>query len=298
MKRVLAVAVAVLLVAIALAARNAIDDDDEEAVAAGNGGEGDAGDEPLVVACVRELRAACEALDAGVRIEDPAATIESAGDIDAWITFDPWPAMADIEAGREVFGDGAVPVAGSDLALLARTAALPASCGGTADWACVADASGSSAPTLPPAGTALGRLLLGHAALAWNAVARDGQPFARNEFELPEFDDWRQALRFSRDPLADMIQLAPAGPVATGTTGATLETVVETSREADRLDAEPTAVPATVAVVVAGPEAARVAADQRLLDGLAALGWDVDPNATTTGLPEPGVLLALEEIAR
>ena len=293
MKQVFAVAVAALLVAVAIVVRGALDDDDT--AGGGDGGDGPADDE-LVIACVRELREACDALDGDVRVEDPAATIAEASDIDAWVTFDPWPAIAEAQEGRAVFGGEVVPVASSALVLLARTSALPDACGPEPDWACVAE-PGSNGPALPSADSALGRLLLGHAALGWSAVVRPGEPFARNEFQLPELDAWRQALEFVRDPVADMIQFGPAGPVATGTTRATFETVVQPSREADNLDATTTAVAATVAVVVVGRSADRVADDEGLRDGLTTLGWDLNPDAATTGLPNPGVLFALQEIA-
>ena len=293
MKQVLAVAVAALLVAVAIVVRGALDDDDTPA--GGDGGDGPT-DEELVIACVRELREACESLDGDVRVEDPAATIAAAREVDAWVTLDPWPAIAEAQEGRPVFGGDAVAVASTALVLLTRTSALADACGPEPEWACVAE-PGTNGPALPNADSALGRLLLGHAALGWSAVVRPGEPFARNEFQLPEFDAWRQSLEFVRDPVADMIQFGPAGPVATGTTRATFETVVQQSREADNLDATATPVAASVAVVVVGPEADRVADDDDLRDGLTALGWDLDPEAATTGLPNPGVLFALQEIA-
>jgi hypothetical protein len=289
MKQVLAVAVAALLVAVAIVVRGALDDDGDEGPAEG-------GDE-LVIACVRELRAACEALDADVRIEDPAATIAAAEEVDAWVTFDPWPEIAAAAENRAVFGDEVVPVASTVLVLVTRTAAVPGSCGPEPDWVCVADATGSRAPTLPQPDSAFGTLALGFAARGWSAVERPGEPFARNEFELPQFDAWRRTLRFSTDPVADMIQLAPAGPVATATSRATFDTVVLGSREADALAATPTAVSATAAVIVVGPAADRVADDAGLTDGLVTLGWRLDPEAATTGLPNAGVLFALQEIA-
>lgn len=292
MKQVLAVAVAALLVAVAIVVRGALDDGDD-----GPGGDGDDDGDALVVACVPELRSACEALDADVRIEAPSATIAAAAEVDAWVTFDPWPEIAAAAEGRAVFGDDVEAVASSALVLVTRTAALPAGCGPEPDWLCVAEATGSRAPTLPSPDSAFGALAFGFAAHGWNAVERPGEPFARNEFELPEFDAWRRTLRFSSNPVTDMIQLAPAGPVATATTRATFDTVVLTSREAEELDATPTAAAATAAVVVVGPEAERVAGDGALQDGLVALGWRLDPDAATTGLPNAGVLFALQEIA-
>lgn len=291
MKRVLAVAVAALLVAVAIVVRDAIDDGNDGRRRAGDGGD-------LVVACVTELRDACEAL-AGVselRVEDAADTVEST-DVDAWVTYDPWPAMAEVDAGRPPVEGDVVAVGRTELVLLARSAALPGACGGEASWACVAEAAGSGAPALPPRTTALGILLLGHAAASWSAEVRPGEPFAANEFDLPDFDAWHRSLVFLRDPVADMIVFAPAGPVAAGTTAAVVETVVTPSREASRLDVATTVVPASVAVVVVGHGADRLAGQQAFLDALAELGYDAaEPTARTTGLPAPGVLVALQEI--
>jgi hypothetical protein len=94
-----------------------------------------------------------------------------------------------------------------------------------------------------------------------------------------------------------MIDFSPAGPVATATTRATFESQVIGTREDGRLEATGTDVPATVAVVVVGPAASRIAGDDDLLDALAELGFDLDPDATTTGLPNAGVLTALQELS-
>jgi len=293
MKRVLALAGAMVLVAAGVLARAAIDDgDDDDDGAGGSGGGG--GD--LVVACVPELRAACEALGGvdDLRVEPPGDTIAAGTGVDAWVTLDPWPAMS---PGGPVAGD-AVPVASTPLVLLARTAALPSSCTGEPDWACVVDAPGAAAPALPDPASALGALVLGHAAAGWSAATRPGEPFARNEFELPEFQGWLARLDVAADPVADMLQLAPAGPVAAGTTGADLRTRVEPSPRAGGLDAVSTPVAATVAVVVVGPDAERVAGDAGFRAALQQAGWDLDPDAATAGLPAPGVLLALTEELR
>ena len=289
MKQVLAVAVAALLVAVAIVVRGALDD--EESADA----DAPADDDELVIACVRELREACSALPGDVRIEDPSETIASADEIDAWVTLDPWPAIAEVQQGRPVFDGTPVAVAASDLVLLTRPAALPTTCSPEPDWFCVVESANE--PALPRDDSALGTLLLGHAALGWNLVERDGQSFARQDAESPEFDAWLRAIAFGGDPVADMVQIGRAGPAATGTTAATLATFVETSRESGNLDATRTAVPATVAVVVVGPAAERVAGDEELLDGLVDLGWDLEPDAATTGLPSAGVLFALQEIA-
>lgn len=291
MKQLLAVAGAALLIALAVVVRGALDDDGDS----GDDGDGRGDGGELVVACVRELREACEAIDGvgELRVEDPADTIAAAGEVDAWVTFDPWPAIAAEEQRREVFEGTPVPVGSSELVLVSRTDALAEACAEDPNWACVVDVAPSAAPALPPPTTALGALLLGHAAADWSAVVRPGEPFARNEFELPEFRAWLGGLDVSADPVADMLQFAPAGPAATGTTLADFDRRVASSPRAGGL--RETVGDAVVAIVVAGPRAGRVAGDDGFLGALEDLGWHRTPDAVTTGLPNPGVLLALSQ---
>ncbi len=286
MKRVLAVAVACLLVALAIVVRGALDDD-------GDGDLDGRDDRPtaeLVVACVRELADACRGLDADVRVQDPAATVEDAGEVDAWVTLDPWPDIAELSDPSGRFDGDRIAVAASDLVLVVRES--PGE--GCADWSCAAERR----PALPRGSSALGALLLGHAVLGWNDVEREGEPFARNEFDLPEFVAWLDRLDFRADPVLEMLQFGAAGPGATGTTRAAFETVVTPSPRSAGLGSFATDVRATVAVVVVGDAAERIAGSDALRDGLADLGWDVDvePDATTTGLPNAGVLFALQEL--
>jgi len=294
MKQVLAVAVAAILVAGAIVVRDAIDGDDGDS---GDGGGEAEPDGEIVVACVTELADACEALEGVVlRVEDPGVTLADGGAVDAWVTLDPWPAIAELQdTALDLDVDDTAAVARTDLQLLTRPASLP---GGCADWACVAVATGSNRAALPRPGTALGALLLGHAALGWSEATRPGEPFAANELDLPEFEAWFGVLSFVRDPVADVLQLGRAGPAAAGTTAAEVGARVTPSAQADELDASPTPVPAHAAVVVVGEASARVAEDDGFVDALEDLGWDLDPEAATTGLPGAGVLLALtQEIA-
>ena len=98
MSRVLALLGAVALIVVAVVVRAVVLDDD--------GGAGaDDPDRALVVACVPELEVACNAIDAAtdVVVERPDQTIArlAAGEeVDAWVTFDPWPAMAEILEAR------------------------------------------------------------------------------------------------------------------------------------------------------------------------------------------------------
>jgi hypothetical protein len=280
MKRVLAVGVACLLMAGALVVRNAITGDDE-----GDGDDGSGsdpgGDGDLVVACIPELEDACRALDRQVsdlRIEDPADTIGTAGDVDAWVTLDPWPAMAGVErlADRE-------PVADDALVVLAQAGSVPAGCEDGLTWTCLVAELGDRV-AVPDPGTATGRLVLGHA-----AIDLFGGPLASNDFVDPAFAEAMRTLDVGGDPLGD-IRIGLPEPAATGALRLDLATLGNRP-----VQSGPGASPATVAVVVAGPQRDRVAGEPSFTEALAGLGWRVDPQSQTSGLPNAGVLVALTE---
>jgi hypothetical protein len=279
MKRVLALAVACLLVAGALAVRAALasDDDGDDNDDASGGGD-------LVIACVPELRDACQTFDGDgteLRIEDPAATIADP-DVDAWITLDPWPAIAATDAGRDLFPT-VVPVAQTDLVLLAREQRVPDGCD-PLRWTCLVDDLGDDVAVADPT-TASGLLVLGFAAADFHG----GPNLASNDFDEADFADRFDALAVGGNPLGDIRDGLPE-PVATGALA------VQLSRLGSRLDAfveSDGAFPATVAVVVAGREADRVAGEPSFTAALGEFGWDLRTDAATTGLPSPGVLFAL-----
>lgn len=290
MKRALALVGAILLVAVAVVVRGSMDSDDSNGDDPGGGGGSD-----LVVACVPELADACEALDADVTIEDPTATIANLDAYDAWVTLDPWQEMAGIirpGAGRMEL---ATPVAQSDLVLVARSD-ITGACAEPIDWSCAVEVRGAKAAVGRPT-SASGLLVLGWAALQWSAVTRPGEPFARNELDLPEFQTWLGGIdRRTADPLSDALQLGPAGPHVIGTTAADAGRI-DGSREEANLSIHPTITPATVAVMVVGSStddaAGRIASDDDFTDALTRSGWRLDDQARSSGLPDFGVLVAL-----
>ena len=272
MARVLALLAAVLLVVAAVLVRRELDEPDT--------GETDP-DRPsaeLVVACIPELERLCESLDdVDLRIEPPSATL-AAPDVDAWVTFDPWPAIA-----QGALGTGE-PVASTDLVLVTRAEGPAGDC---TDWAC-AGAGRAAVPT----SEAFGLLVLGNASLQWSERTRPGEPFARQELELPEYQAWLGGLnRTTRDPLADMLQLGPAGPPATAATAVDYEDRVRGSREEGNLTTSGTG---TLGLVVAGRAASTVA--DRLQEPLGAQGWG--PAGPSEGLPSEGLLRAMREVLR
>jgi hypothetical protein len=286
MKRVLALAVACLLMAGALGVRSVLSDDDGDGEGGSDGGE--EGD--LVIACIPELEDACQALErdvAELRIEDPATTIADP-DVDAWVTLDPWPEIAEIESSADLFGPS-IPVAEADLALIARSTEVPPGCD-PVEWVCLVAALGDRVAV--DAGSALGLLVLAQA----GSEFRPG--FALNElrddFELQAFLDSIDLT--ASDPVGDMLVLPD--PDASGTSSADMESRVGRSATADDFVDSPSGAPATVAVVVAGREADRVTGEPSFTEALEQLGWELRSSAATTGLPNPGVLLALAQEVR
>ena len=139
----LAVVGAVCLVALALVARSALSGDDNGSD--GNGGGGGRGDRP-VVACVSDLAEVCRALaDRGaIAADPPTLDLDEAAapdeKIDAWITWDPAPGIANID-GPETWGEPQV-LGGGALTILSNRgdlATLRSGCGAALTWACVAD---------------------------------------------------------------------------------------------------------------------------------------------------------------
>ncbi|MCI0344973.1 MAG: hypothetical protein L0221_05930, partial [Chloroflexi bacterium] len=181
----LAVLVAAALVIGAVLIRRAIDDDSDDGGSNGGGGDG-----TLTIACAVELEAVCATLSAeldglDVRVEDASSTVDTlasgtATELDGWLTFAPWPEVAELEAGgRDVLRDEET-VGSTRLAIVVwndRRAALEATaCPDGVDWRCLGDASGRTYTELgaaeipgtvkvglPPPDSAIGLLVLGGA---------------------------------------------------------------------------------------------------------------------------------------
>lgn len=295
MTRALAVAGAVLLIAAAVLARAVLRD----------GGDGDDGGDPsgLVIACIPELAAACEALDrpAELRIEDPADTIaavESGIDIDAWVTLDPWPAIAAFESDDPLFAS-AEPVAVDDLALVVRATSVPSDCPAPPTWTCI-QADDPDRAVLPRTDTASGLLATGLATADVFLTETGSAAFASQDLaDGGPAGDFVDAYVFDDDPLLDMLQIGSAGPFATILRAGEANARIGGTREEPNLVVGPTATGATVAVVVAGPRADRLAGEPAFTAALVDAGWNPTPDAATTGLPNPGVLVALaQEVSR
>jgi len=289
MKRALAVLGAIVMIGVSVAIRHNIDSDSKSAASG-----------PLTIACITELADACNAMsNVTVRVEDASVTAKAIADgqtdIDGWVTFDPWPTMAAVLAQHDVVRKS-TPVASSPLAIAMvreRAAALAPLCGGQVNWKCLGDNAGKQWSELggkpewgtlkvglPSASSASGSLLLADAATSY---------FGRTAFATNDFDDlfrvWRTNLVATPGTFTDFIQFFPAKFSAVGAIRAVAD---PGTREVDLIDQSASAV-----VVLADLTGRTRTSDlQRIL---IAGGW-TDPGAS--GLPDPGVLLALSGLTK
>ena len=299
MKRLLAVAAAVSMIVVAIVIRSAIDDGgDHQSTPKATG----------TIACITELAAQCRALTGGtVRVEDAAVTAKAiaagTADIDAWITLDPWPAMTN-ELAKEQRVDTGTPLARTDLviAMVAeRAARLAPACGGAVDWKCLGDAIGKPwtdvggqpewgtvKAGIPAPTSAEGLLLLAHAASGYFGDAG----FATNDFD-DSFLVWKSKVTATPASFTTFIQQFPAAFSAVGTTR--VETASGTgTRPVAVVDASPAA---RAVVVIARVQRHSVPGfTNPLKERLRDAGWSTDGVDAPTGLPDPGVLLALSGI--
>jgi hypothetical protein len=293
-KRFLAIAASIVMVTVALVIRSSIDDD-------GSSATGSSG--PITIACVTELEAQCRELSGvTVRVEDAAITAKAiaAGKakIDGWVTFDPWPEIVDLLAQRDATGDS-VRVAASQIVIAMvqeRADAFAPTCGGTIDWKCLGDAIGRQwtdvggkpewamvKAGIPPLVSGLGLLIFGNAAAGY---------FGRTDFATNDFDDafagWRSRVTTTPASFDDFILKFPAAFSAVGTTE------VEIAGKGARPVAQIVPMPSGSAIAMLTSVDSKRALS--LANGLTRLlresGWG-SALPQTTGLPNPGVLLAL-----
>jgi hypothetical protein len=123
--KLLAVVLALLLISGALAIRNAIHEDGEPKVSTDDGAATVTDDDRIVLGCISELMAICvemreqvEGLDEVVEVNPGAvADVVRAAQLDAWMTFDPWP-VAEAFTDDALFEKETIPVAEDTIGLL------------------------------------------------------------------------------------------------------------------------------------------------------------------------------------
>jgi hypothetical protein len=144
-QRVLAIAGAVILICTAILVGSLFGGDDE------GGGETDPGGSDLpIVACTSDLEPICRELAAeGEIAEDPPVLdLDDLGSLpdglDAWITWDPGPRVANFASGDDGWSAGE-PLGRAPLALATVPGGIDQPCSSEPTWACTAEAGGSSA---------------------------------------------------------------------------------------------------------------------------------------------------------
>jgi hypothetical protein len=317
MKRALAVLGAVLMIGAAVVIRNMLDDDEASAP---NGGNADGnGGGPLTLICATELEPVCEALagsddDLTVVIQDAGTTADAVAagvvDADGWLTFDPWPTIA--ELGEDA-GD-AVATSQLGIAVAAeRAGALENACS-PLEWRCLGDVVGQPWQDLGGDSlwgtvrvgvrtleSGLGLLVAGQATSGY-FVAEDLPVFGSQDFD-GLFKAWFRKLFAEKvpDPLTSL--LTEAGRFSfVAATGAEVSSLSdERLSDVALLYPEPVArANVVLASLGAGDDAARLRDLLTSESGRAALGaagWDTDvePDASTD-LPPAGVLVALRNL--
>src|SRR5947209_6453954 len=218
------------MIALAVVTRSAIDGGKSNGGAPASSG-------PVTLVCLRELESVCTALsrpNVTVRVEDASITARALakGDtsITAWVTLDPWPAMVNQLAHREVT-TASTPVAATDLVIAMvqeRADRLAPKGGGTVGWHCLGDAIGhpwtdvggqpewgTVKAGIPPVSSAAGLLLLGNAASGY---------FGSTTFATNDFDDaflvWKGNVVRQPSSFTTFIQQFPAAFSAVGSTRA------------------------------------------------------------------------------
>jgi hypothetical protein len=296
--RLLAVATAVVMVIVAVAIRAHLNSGSATSTPSASG--------PVTIACVTELEAQCKQLrNVTVRVEDASVTAKAiaggTAGIDGWVTFEPWPEIANQLALRNVTGASA-RVASSPLLIAmvqerADALARTSDCGGTVTWKCLGDAIGKQWTDVggkpewgvvkggvPATASGLGLLVLGNAASDY---------FGRTDFATNDFDDsftvWRSSVTSTPAEFNDFILQFPALYSAVGTT----EQIA--AGKGTRPVAEITPrVPGSATVVVAAVGNTRAQALSNDLSRLLkATGWRDAAPPSANGLPNAGVLLAL-----
>lgn len=304
MKRALALVGAVLMVVIALVVRRQIDEE-----TAGRG---------LTIACIPELEVFCSELaGAEVVVQDPAATMAELREvdpaIDGWVTFEPWPAIVEASVRRAVTSPP-VRIAATPLVITMATdradALAPSCAGGVVGWRCLVDAVdqpweavggqagwGAVKVAVPERTSAIGTLVTGAAVSGYVGRA----DYATNDLDLDEaFTGWFAKLRGSARPgdsFREFVQRFPAAFSAASATG--VQAATGLGARAGQITVVAPDPPVQMIAVLApvgdqAADAADLARSDRLRDAFTEAGWHSAPAPDEpSGLPDPGVLLAL-----
>ena len=244
-----------------------------------------------------------------VRVEDASVTAKAiaagTAHIDGWVTFDPWPEIANELSQAQVTGE-TKRIAASPLVIAMvgeRAAALAPTCGGgTITWKCLGEAIGKPWTAvggkaewgtvkagIPPVKSGLGLILLGNAASGYFGST----DFATNDLD-GDFRIWRANLTATPASFSEFVLKFPAAFSAVGTTNREV-TSGKGSRDVISITPNPPAFAVVVLAKVDNRRALDLADD--LSGPLEQAGWGPLP-ADQSGLPAAGVLLALSGLTR
>lgn len=214
-QRILAIAGALALVALAIVARTQFGGD--------SGGGGSSGGGKPVVACTPDLMSVCDALAEAGKIANDPPTLDldkaaaPAPEIDAWITWDAIPGVANFDAdadGRSDVWGTSIVLGASPLAVSTRRSGavpLPDGCSMAAlMWACLNNPDTSSLTV----GVGTGRTaesLVRLYPIAATLIPVDGDIRDVTSTQISAIIDSPTAARFKR-PFAEEITLQRQGP--------------------------------------------------------------------------------------
>lgn len=297
-KSLAALAAAVVMVAAAIVGRGALDTKNQR------------DDLRLTVACDPLAETFCRAAAAAdgritVKVESPDITTkrlndlgpDTRPDIQAWVTVGPWLQMADgRRSGQPPNAKNIVPVASSPLVLVTKPGQNLASCGKPLPAACL------PLPTNPvglPSPLTSGVGLAGLAQVVLAATGLAVGDLDRNAIESGPAGPPIDRLRRSNKPGAGLEQLnigfSQANPLVTIQVG-----LPPSSSRVQVLRSDPP-VRAVLQIGILDGLATGPLGDQAggraLAKAAADAGWD-PPGDPTGGLPDPGVLAALQDAWR
>jgi hypothetical protein len=262
------------------------------------------------IVCASELGTVCDAV-AGATVEPAATTADRliaaasarAAGVGAWVVAAPWPQMVDearaLGSRAPVFAGEPDALASTSLVAVARRGQLPAACT-PPSWRCLGDAAQDPAFRIAADGRATTFGLFARAAALGGFFGN--ADYATNDLdEQPDARTWLDNLERRLDAAPgfgarslDSFVLQQGSASVYLTSGAAAARLTGNAQFEVVVPQEPVTVVSVIATPVDG--AADLDRDD-VRDALEAAGWSrVSGNATTTGLPSPGVLLALSEV--
>ncbi len=315
--RLLAFVVAVAMVLGAVAVRARINDGDAKNASTGGSG-------PLELVCATELRAVCEAIDAGgnglnVTVEPATVTADRLktldpedAAIDGWLAPGPWGEV--VEAARpagagKLFADGGAPLARSPFVLAVwKDKRARLACPDPVDLGCVGDAVNTRGFRLGVAADDQAEGVLADAALGAGHIKNPN--FATNDLTETDLADWLSGVdtnvdRVARNPggrsFAEMLTFGSAVAEGYLSTEAVIGPQLARAAKRGQLDLV-YAVPVATADVLFAPRPGDrgtrlrdIVRGDRALEALRSSGWRVPGRPAVAGVNPNAPKLAADD---